>query len=135
MSSERRRYPRHDAWFPVQIDTADRKGCMAVCHDASASGLLLRTPCEFEHGEEVTLIFRVMQSQSQWVIVRGTVVRVDREREETDGFSPWPVWIAVRFHQPFAKLELLYQVAEARQSRKPRFQRRSITPRPFAKVG
>ena len=107
---DRRRYPRHDAWFPVQIDTGSTVGLWGCCVDGSASGLLLRSPVLFSDGEDVTLTFKVLSNQRDWIRCEATVIRADIDPESGD--DPWPVWVALHLEEPILKLEMLFQLAD-----------------------
>lgn len=120
---DRRRYPRHESWFPVQIDTGDAVGLWGCCVDGSASGLLLRSPVLFTRGEEVTVTFKVLSSQHDWIVADATVIRADIEPESGD--DPWPVWVGLHLDAPILKLEMLFQLADDRNRRgDPRSRRR-----------
>ena len=110
---DRRRYPRHDAWFPVQLDTGDAVGLWGCCVDGSASGLLLRSPVLFVEGETVNVTFKVLSSQKDWLRARASVIRADIEPEGSD--DPWPVSLALHLWEPILKLEMLFPLLDDRQ--------------------
>jgi len=117
---ERRRYQRHVVWFPVQVDTATATQRVAACSNASVSGVQLWTPLPLAIGERVTLTFRVMQSQREWLRLEGEVVHVEHEGDADAGSgdgnpSPWPNWVGVRFDEPVLKLELMFHLAEEKR--------------------
>jgi len=119
---DRRRYPRHEAWFPVQIDRWFQPGLMGCCIDGSASGLLIRSPVQFAPAERVKLTFKIVPTQDEWVRTEAEVIRADRIDGSED---PWPVWVALRLPEPIMKLEMLYQIADdRRRNGDPRTRRR-----------
>lgn len=109
---DRRRYPRHESWFPVQVDRWFQRGLMGCCIDGSASGLQVRSPTQLSVGETVKLVFKVVPTQTEWVRSVAEVIRADRVDGSED---PWPVWIALRFAEPIPKLEMLFQLADERR--------------------
>lgn len=119
---DRRRYPRHESWFPVQIDRWFARGLMGCCIDGSASGLLIRSPAQLSAGERIKLTFKVVPTQNEWIRTEAEVIRATRA-ESTD--DPWPVTVALRFAEPILKLEMLFQIADDRRMHgDPRMRRR-----------
>lgn len=134
MSVDFRKYPRHRVWFPVQVDTDYQMGAVAACINASASGLLLRTPVELGLGDWVSLTFRSTRSSS-FIRAEAEVVRVESDVAAFgDSPSIWPNTIAVQFANPLPKLELLFQCAEERQVGVSRRKKRASRPR-MSKAG
>lgn len=109
---DRRRYPRHESWFPVQIDRWFHRGLMGCCIDGSASGLLVRSPVMPSPGERLKLTFKVVPTQSEWIRTEAEVIRATRNEASDD---PWPVTIALRFAEPILKLEMQFQIADDRR--------------------
>jgi hypothetical protein len=110
---ERRRHPRHQVWFPVQLDRrGGTSGIAAACQDGSASGLLLRSPAVVDVGERVSLVFRALRAQRNWFRFEGTVVRVDVELDgDGDHEHAWPAQIAVELDEPSEKLGFFCELA------------------------
>jgi len=109
---DRRRYPRHEAWFPVQIDRWFQPGLMGCCVDGSASGLLIRSPIQYAEGEKLKLTFKILPTQDEWIRTEAIVIRADRVEGSDD---PWPVWVALHLAEPILKLEMLFQIMDDRR--------------------
>lgn len=114
MSKERRRYPRHEAWFPVQVDRAEQKGLLGACIDGSASGLHICTPTAFSMGERVELVFKVLPGQSRWIQTSATVMRVEVETvtDAEQDPNPWPVLVGLQFDEAIPQLEMFFSLLE-----------------------
>lgn len=111
---ERRASRRHNVWFPIQVDADTRENRLAICHDCSVTGVLLRTPSRFQPGERVKITFRVRKAQHAPVETTGEVVRVNET--QTDGFTWWPRLVAIRFDQAIPELESMLEAEERAQA-------------------
>ena len=118
---DRRRYPRHASWFPVQVDRWFQRGLLGCCIDGSASGMQFRCPTQLTVGETVKLTFKVVPTQHEWITVDAEVIRADRMDGSDD---PWPVQVAVHFAEAIPKLEMLFQIADDRREKGDPRQRR-----------
>lgn len=98
---ERRRHTRHRVYYPVQIDTAEKKERVAVARNTSVSGVLVGSPSRYAEGEAVELMFRVDQKKSEHKRVRGTIVRAGQD--QTGGW--FSRTYAVKFEEELPWLE------------------------------
>jgi hypothetical protein len=102
---EKRAYDRYDLWFPVTIEGPSRK-VWAVCHDASAGGILVSGTEELMVGSMVTVSFRVTVNDAEEKSVRGRIVRVEGPND--DPRAVWPHRMAIEFLEPVSALQGLF---------------------------
>jgi hypothetical protein len=98
-AAERRGYPRHAVWFPVQVDGEDLGIAVGATKDASATGLALEANGGFTIGAPVRLTFRV-STHEPLRHVDATIVRCHREP-----MAEWPWRLAVEFEDPLPHIE------------------------------
>jgi hypothetical protein len=81
----------------------------AVSRNISTSGVLMATARELDVGHAVTLRFRVTLKDDEEHVIKGTIVRFEKNQEDPD--SLWPFMVAVEFGQPTPVLEPLIEEA------------------------
>lgn len=94
---QRRQHARYHIWFPVQIDSGDLSGAMAINHNIGAGGMLLALSAELGVGQEATVTFRLPPDGKQEQQMRGTILRIEKNPEDPDGV--WPYRIAIAFDE------------------------------------
>jgi hypothetical protein len=92
---QRRQHARYHIWFPVQIDSGDLSGAMAVNHNIGAGGMLIALSAELAVGQDATVTFRLPPDGKQEQRMRGTILRLEKNPEDPDGV--WPYRIAIAF--------------------------------------
>ena len=83
--------------------------------DGSASGLLVRSSEPFEPGAMVSVVFKVLPSQPEWIRAEAEVVRCDVEMTVDEEPSPWPIWVALHLKEAIPKLEMIFSLAESKR--------------------
>jgi hypothetical protein len=68
---------------------------MAVNQNISAGGMLIRISTRLEQGQTVTLRFRVPPELREERELKGTILRIEANKEDPDGMFPYR--IAVEF--------------------------------------
>jgi hypothetical protein len=111
MDEEKRAYQRYALWFPVTVD-ADTGQIWAVCHDASACGILISGSSELEVGKVVTVSFRLSENDPDERKLEGRIVRI--ERPDDDPRSVWPHRMAIEFLEPITELQTRFKRASTR---------------------
>ena len=82
-------------WFPVQVDTGELRGAMAVNHNIGAGGMLVALSTELDVGKEVTVTFRLPPDGTQERRLTGQIIRIEKNEADPDGV--WPFRMAVAF--------------------------------------
>ena len=98
--SERRRYKRHQMWFPVTIDVAGLE-IWSICRDISECGLLVSARQALPVGTVVTARFKLTPNESDRT-VSAKVVRC--EQEESEFALAFPSRLGLEFDEPDADL-------------------------------
>ena len=106
---QRRQHARYHIWFPVQIDSGDLAGAMAINHNIGAGGMLLALSAEIAVGEEAIVTFRLPPDGAQEQTMQGTILRVEKNPEDPDGV--WPYRIAIAFNEISENLVSLLEKA------------------------
>jgi hypothetical protein len=99
---ERRRYPRHQRWFPVTLDISGRE-VWAICRDVSETGMLVAARQPIDAGTAITLRFKVGAADTEEQVVEARVVRC--ERNDDDLGLAFPARIGVHFARAVEALE------------------------------
>lgn len=110
-TSNRRRATRHITCVPAGVQTPEKER-LGLIRDASSTGALLFSKSKFNIDDPVTLTIRVDVGEDATVVVKGRVLRVERQ---TDGF--WTFRIGVRFDPPREDLSALFKSLGDRQER------------------
>jgi hypothetical protein len=108
---EKREFDRYTLWFPVTVEGPSRE-IWAVCHDASAGGILISGSAEIGVGSIVTVTFRVTADDDEARTVQGRVVRVDVPND--DPRAVWRHRMAIEFLDPVPALQSLFKRASTR---------------------
>jgi hypothetical protein len=91
-----RRHFRHETRLPVEIESPQKPGRIAVARNVSQGGLLLGTPSKFAPGQRVRVRFRTRHDGPRYELP-GTIVRAGR-----DANGEWlSRLIAVEFDRAF----------------------------------
>jgi|SRR4029079_8206335 hypothetical protein len=111
MGEERRKNGRYALWFPVTLDKDERQ-VWAICHDASAGGILIAGNAGMNVGDVVTVSFRVVPDDAEMRRIEGRIVRVEEASE--DPRAAWPHRMAIEFLEPSPELQSLFKRASTR---------------------
>jgi len=97
--NERRRAPRRDKWFALEIGRKPDRRHLAIGVNASSTGALLGSPRVYDVGEDLHISF-VLGAEDDIGHARGRVVRI--LPDAADG--PWRHRMAVAFERPVSQL-------------------------------
>ena len=97
MGEERRQHPRYRLWIPVEYDAGGVQGGLAVNHDIGPGGMLIALTADLEVGLPVRVTFTLPQAARQPVEIKGTVGRIEANKDDPDG--PWRHRVAVVFDE------------------------------------
>lgn len=101
--AERREHPRHEVWFPIEVEIPDGNA-VAVSYDLSEGGLLMAVGDRLEVGQDLAISFRVTKNAPEKRL-RGRIVRVEHNPPSVDAF--WRYRIALAFDEPQTELATL----------------------------
>jgi hypothetical protein len=109
--SDRRTYVRYVLWFPVTLITS--QGTVgAICRDVSSGGMLLSCAANLPADSLTTCRFRLSQDAGDEIVVRGRVLREDRNADDLELVFPFRV--AIEFEAPRNDIEEMLRHAQDR---------------------
>ena len=109
--SERRNYVRYVLWFPVTLLTSSGP-IGAICRDVSPGGMLLSCGSVVPTDSITTCRFRLSLDATEEFVVRGHVLRADRNQDDLE--LVFPFRIAIEFDTPRPDIEEMLRHAQDR---------------------